>query len=156
MTLTRWQRPEMNVWSPFRHLSLLRDEIDRLFDSPLNALTSNSQQFLNGWLPTIDVYEDRDHLVLKAELPGMKKEDINIQLQGDVLTLSGERKEEEVFDKAETYRAERFLGKFQRSLTLPVSVDASKVQASYKDGILAVTLPKAEEAKPKQIEVKVS
>jgi len=156
MTLTRWQRPEMNIWSPFRHLSLLRDEIDRLFDSPLNALTSNSQQFLNGWLPTIDVYEDRDHLVLKAELPGMKKEDINIQLQGDVLTLSGERKEEEVFDKAETYRAERFLGKFQRSLTLPVSVDASKVQASYKDGILAVTLPKAEEAKPKQIEVKVS
>jgi len=156
MTLTRWQRPEMNIWSPFRHLSLLRDEIDRLFDSPLNALTSNSQQFLNGWLPTIDVYEDRDHLVLKAELPGMKKEDINIQLHGDVLTLSGERKEEEVFDKAETYRAERFLGKFQRSLTLPVSVNASKVQASYKDGILTVTLPKAEEAKPKQIEVKVS
>lgn len=156
MTLTRWQRPEMNIWSPFRHLSLLRDEIDRLFDSPLNALTSNSQQFLNGWLPTLDVYEDRDHLVLKAELPGMKKEDINIQLHGDVLTLSGERKEEEVFDKAETYRAERFLGKFQRSLTLPVSVDASKVQASYKDGILTVTLPKAEEAKPKQIEVKVS
>jgi HSP20 family protein len=156
MSLTRWQRPELNVWSPFRHLSLLRDEIDRLFDSPLDALTSNSQQFLNGWLPTIDLYEDRDHLVLKAELPGMKKEDIDISLHGEVLTLSGERKEEETFDKAETYRAERFLGRFQRTLTLPVRVDASKVQASYKDGILTVTLPKAEEAKPKQIEVKVS
>jgi HSP20 family protein len=156
MSLTRWQRPELNVWSPFRHLSLLRDEIDRLFDSPLDALTSNSQQFLNGWLPTIDLYEDRDHLVLKAELPGMKKEDIDISLHGEVLTLSGERKEEETFDKAETYRAERFLGRFQRTLTLPVRVDASKVQASYKDGILSVTLPKAEEAKPKQIEVKVS
>jgi HSP20 family protein len=156
MTLTRWQRPELNVWSPFRHLSVLRHETDRLFDSPLDALTNNSQQFLNGWLPTIDVYEDRDNLVLKAELPGMKKEDIDIQLHGNVLTLSGERKEEAVFEKAETYRAERFLGKFQRSLTLPVSVDATKVQASYKDGILTVTLAKAEEAKPKHIEVKVS
>jgi HSP20 family protein len=77
-------------------------------------------------------------------------------LHGDVLTLSGERKEDEVFEKAETYRTERFLGKFQRSLTLPVSVDANKVQAEYKDGILTVTLPKAEEAKPKHIEVKVS
>ena len=156
MALIRWQRPEMNVWSPFRHLSTLRHEIDRLFDSPLNALTSDSQQFLNGWLPSIDLYEEKDALVLKAELPGMKKEDIDISLQGDVLTLSGERKEEETFDKAETYRSERFLGKFQRSLTLPVTVSADKVQASYKDGILTVTLPKAEEAKPKQIEVKVS
>jgi len=156
MSLTRWQRPEMNVWSPFRHLSMLRNEIDRLFDSPLDALTSNSQQFLNGWLPTMDLYEDRDHLVLKAELPGMNKEDIDISLHGDVLTISGERKEEETLDKAETYRAERFLGRFQRTLTLPVAVDASKVQASYKDGILTVTLPKAEEAKPKQIQVSVS
>jgi len=156
MSLTRWQRPEMNVWSPFRHLSMLRNEIDRLFDSPLDALTSSSQQFLNGWLPTMDLYEDRDHLVLKAELPGMNKEDIDISLHGDVLTISGERKEEETLDKAETYRAERFLGRFQRTLTLPVAVDASKVQASYKDGILTVTLPKAEEAKPKQIQVSVS
>jgi HSP20 family protein len=146
----------MNVWSPFRHLSMLRDEIDRLFDSPLNALTSTSQQFLSGWLPSVDLFEDRDHLVLKAELPGMKKEDIDISLHGDVLTLAGERKEEEVFDKAETYRSERFLGKFHRTLTLPVAVDAGQVQASYKDGILTVTLPKAEEAKPKHIEVKVS
>jgi len=155
MLLTRWQRPELNVWSPFRHLSMLRDEIDRLFDSPLNALTSNSQQFLNGWLPSVDLYDNHEHLVLRAELPGMKKEDIDISLHGDVLTLSGERKEEETFDKAEPYRSERFLGRFQRTLTLPVAVDASKVQASYKDGILTVTLPKAEEAKPKQIQVKV-
>jgi len=134
---------------------MLRDEIDRLFDSPLNALTSNSQQFLNGWLPSVDLYDNHEHLVLRAELPGMKKEDIDISLHGDVLTLSGERKEEETFDKAEPYRSERFLGRFQRTLTLPVAVDASKVQASYKDGILTVTLPKAEEAKPKQIQVKV-
>jgi len=156
MMLTRWQRPETAAWSPFRHLSVLRNEIDRLFDFPLNALTNSSQDFLSGWSPSIDLYDDRDHFVLKAEIPGMKKEDIDISLHGDVLTLSGERKEEKTYDKAETYRSERFLGRFQRMLTLPSTVDANKVQASYKDGILTVTLPKSEEAKPKQIEVKVS
>jgi len=135
---------------------LLRNEIDRLFDSPLNALTSDSQQFLSGWAPAVDLHEDRDHLVLRAELPGMKKEDIDISLHGDVLTLSGERKEEKEYEQAETYRSERFLGKFQRTFTLPAAVDTSKVQASYKDGILTVHLPKSEEAKPKQIEVKVN
>jgi HSP20 family protein len=144
------------VWSPFRHLSLLRNEIDRLFDSPLNALSSDSQQFLSGWAPAVDLHEDRDHLVLRAELPGMKKENIDISLHGDVLTLSGERKEEKEYEKAETYRSERFLGKFQRTFTLPVTVDANKGQASYKDGILTVHLPKSDEAKPKQIEVKVN
>jgi HSP20 family protein len=133
---------------------MLRDEIDRLFDSPLDALTSTSQQFLNGWMPSIDLLEEENQLVLKAELPGMKKEDIDISLHGDVLTLSGERKEETAHEKAEVYRAERFLGKFQRTLTLPVAVNGNKVQASYKDGILTVTLPKAEEAKPKQIQIK--
>lgn len=156
MALTRWQKPETTAWSPFRHLSLLRNEIDRLFDFPMNALTSGSQDFLSGWSPTIDLYDDRDHLVLKAEIPGMKKEDIDISLHGDVLTLSGERKEEKTFEKADTYRSERFLGRFQRTLTLPCTVDAGKVQASYKDGVLTVTLPKSEEAKPKQIEVKVA
>jgi HSP20 family protein len=155
MAVIRWQKPELNAWSPFRHLSMLRDEIDRLFDTPLNALTGSSQQFLSGWLPAVDLFEERDHLVLRAELPGMNKEDIDISLHGDVLTLSGERKEDAKFEKAETYRAERFLGRFQRTFTLPVAVDPNRVQASYRDGILTVTLPKAEQAKPKQIEVKV-
>jgi HSP20 family protein len=155
MALMRLHRPEFPAWSPFRHLSSLRDEIDRLFESPLNALTNTSQQFLSGWLPSIDLYEERDHLILKAELPGMKKEDIDISLHGDVLTLSGERKEDTKFENAQTYRTERFLGKFQRTLTLPVQVAADKVQANYKNGVLTVTLPKSEQAKPKQIEVKV-
>ena len=156
MALIRFQRPEVSAaWSPFRQLSSLRDEIDRLFESPLNALTSSSQQFLSGWLPSIDLYEDPDHFTLKAELPGMKKEDIDISLHGDVLTLSGERKQEEKFDSAEAYRSERFLGRFQRTFTLPIPVATDKVAAAYKDGILTVTLPKAEEAKPKQIQVSV-
>jgi HSP20 family protein len=148
MALIRWQRPETNVWSPFRQMSALSDELDRLFDFVPNGESV-------GWLPPLDLHEDRDQLVLKAELPGMKKEDIDISLQGDVLTLSGERKEEEAYSKAETHRSERFLGRFQRTLTLPYAVNSAKVQASYKDGILTVTLPKAEEAKAKQIEVKV-
>jgi HSP20 family protein len=155
MALMRLQRSDFPTWSPFRHLSVLRDEIDRLFESPLNALTNTSQQFLSGWLPSIDLYEERDHLTLRAELPGMKKEDIEIALHGDVLTLSGQRAEDARYEQAQALRSERFLGKFQRTLTLPVAVASDKVQASYKDGILTVTLPKAEEAKPKHIDVKV-
>ena len=156
MALIRWQRPEMNMWSPFRQLSALRDEIDRLFDSPLNELTNSSQQFLSGWLPALDLYDEGDHLVMKAELPGVNKDELDIQLHGDVLTLSGERKESGEFKDAQVFRSERYVGRFQRSLTLPVAVDASKVNASYKDGILTVSLPKAEEAKPKRIDVKVN
>lgn len=153
MALTRFNVSEFPTWSPFRQLSTLRDEIDRLFESPLNLLTASSHQFMNGWLPSVDLYEDSDHFVLKAELPGMRKEDIDISLHGDVLTLAGERKEDERLEKAQVFRSERFLGKFQRTFTLPVPVAADKVQASYKDGILFVSLPKAEEAKPKQISV---
>jgi HSP20 family protein len=155
MALIRLHRTEFPAGSPFRHLSVLRDEIDRLFESPLNELTTASQQLLSGWLPSIDLYEDRDHLTLRGELPGMRKEDIEISLHGDVLTISGERKDNERLENAQVLRSERFLGKFQRTLTLPFPVASDKVQAAYKDGMLTVTLPKAEEAKAKQIEVKV-
>ena len=102
----------------------------------------------------MDFYEDRDQLVLEAELPGVNREGLDLSLHDGVLTLAGERREEKTFEDAEEHRSERFLGKFQRSFTLPAAVDAAKVQASFKDGILTVTLPKAETAKPKQIEVK--
>jgi HSP20 family protein len=151
MTLTRWQRP--HLWDTARHLFSLRDEIDRLFDSPLSLFENGSQPFSNGWAPAIDVYEDKDNLFVRAEVPGMKKDEIEISLHEGVLTLSGERKLEKEYEKANSHRAERFAGRFQRSLTLPHPVDGAKVRATYKDGILAVTLPKAEEAKPKQISV---
>lgn len=151
MTLTRWQRPD---WNPVRQLSSsLRDEIDRLFGSPLSWLEDGSQPFSSGWHPAVDVYEDKDNLFVRAELPGMKKDEIDISLHEGVLTLSGERKLEKEYDQAESHRVERFVGRFQRSITLPAPVDAAKVRATYKDGILAITLPKAEEAKPKQINV---
>jgi len=154
MTLMRWQRPEWR-W-PLEHWSSLRDEIDRLFDAPLGLWTGaeGSQPFLGGWCPAIDVYEDKDNLYVRAEVPGMKREDINLSLHEGVLTLSGERKERDARDSEQVYRSERFVGRFQRSLTLASPVDAEKVKAVYQDGILAVTLPKTEAAKPKQIQVK--
>jgi HSP20 family protein len=106
-------------------------------------------------MPPLDVFEDKDNLIVRAEVPGMKREDIDVSFHDGVLTLSGERKSEEKYSEAETYRSERFLGRFQRTVTLPTPVDADKVKANYKDGILTVTLPKTEEAKPKQIEVNV-
>jgi HSP20 family protein len=152
MTLTRLHRPALS-WSPFRQLSSLRDEIDRLFEAPLSSLTELSQPFSGGWVPALDLYEDKDNYVVKMELPGMNKEGIDISLHDGVLSISGERKEEEKHEDAETYRSERFFGRFQRCITLPATVDGSKVNASYTDGILTVTLPKSEEAKPKQITI---
>ncbi len=119
MALIRYQRPETN-WGLSR-MSSLRDEIDQLFDrmfqSPLD-LTRESQ-FMGGWVPAIDLYEDKDNLVVKAELPGMKKEDIDISLHEGQLSISGERKEEKKTESAEAYRAERFVGRFHRTFSLP-------------------------------------
>lgn len=153
--LIRWNRPEMATWPGFGRLTDLRDEIDRLFESPLAELARTSQ-ILSGWTPALDLYEDKENFVVKVELPGMKREDIEVSLHEGSLSLSGERKSEEKYADAEVYRTERFFGRFQRTVTLPTPVAAEKVKAAYKDGVLTITLPKTEEAKPKQIEVNVS
>ena len=153
-SLTRWQRPNL-TWPGFGRLTDLRDEIDRLFEAPLSELARTSQ-LLSGWTPALEIYEDKDNIYVRAELPGMKKEEIELSLHDGSLSISGERKNEEKFKDAEVYRAERFFGRFQRTVSLPTPVEADKVKAQYKDGILSVTLPKAEEAKPKHIDVTVS
>jgi len=155
MNLIRWQRPLLAEWPGFGRLSSLRDELDRLFESPWADL-SRPSQLLSGWTPALDVYEEKENFIVKAELPGMKKEDIDVSLHDGSLSISGERKSETKHEDAEVYRTERFFGRFQRTVTLPASVAADKVKAQYKDGILTITLPKTEEAKPKQIEVSVS
>jgi HSP20 family protein len=143
------------TWPGFGRLTDLRDEIDRLFESPLTDLARTSQ-ILSGWTPALDLYEDKDNFVVKAELPGMKREDIEVSLHEGSLSISGERKSEEKHADAEVYRTERFFGRFQRTVTLPTPVAAANVKAAYKDGVLTITLPKTEEAKPKQIEVNVN
>jgi HSP20 family protein len=152
--LTRWQRPELATWPTFGRLTNLRDEIDRLFEAPPAELVRNSQ-LLSGWTPMLDVYEEKDHFTVKAELPGMKKEDIEVAMHEGSLSISGERKSESKHEDSEVYRAERFFGRFQRTVSLPAPVAVDKIQAQYKDGVLTVTLPKTEEAKPKRIEVNV-
>ena len=154
MTLTRYNdRPGRTFWTPFTGLPALRDELDRLFSAGNNDWLANSPRVLSGWAPPVDLYEDKDSLVFQAELPGFKKEHVEISLQDGVLTVSGERKVENQAAETEAHRTERFYGKFQRSITLPVAVDADKIKAAYQDGLLTVTLPKSEHAKPRQIAI---
>jgi len=152
--LTRWQRPELTSWPRFGRLTDLRDEIDRLFEVPLAELARTSQLF-SGWTPALDMYEDAENVYVRVEVPGMKKEEIEVSLHDGSLSVSGERKGEVLEKDTEVYRAERFFGRFQRTVTLPSAVAADKIKAQYADGILTVTLPKAEEAKPKRIDVNV-
>ena len=152
MSLIRYQSPELSTWTPLDRLASLRDEMNRLFDF---SWPSRDSGLFSGWSPALDLYQNNDNVVVRVELPGMRKEDIEISLQDGMLTISGERNSETAEgDKAE--RTERYVGKFRRSISLPTQVDASKVTATYRDGILTVTLPKAEEAKPKQIQVNVA
>jgi len=145
-------RTDQPRWSPFEQLFNLRDEINRLMDSPTTDF-GHGTEFFNGWIPAVDVLEDKNNVVVRAELPGMQKEDINISLHEGVLSISGERKPKEQNAQNQVYRSERFYGRFHRTVSLPKPVAADKVKAGYKDGLLTITLPKTEEAKPRQIEV---
>jgi len=153
MNLIRYQAPESAPWLALDRWSTLRDGLNSFFDTPFWSGFDRSGQLFTGWSPALDLYESGDHLVAVVELPGMRKEDIDISLHDGTLTISGERKRES--NNGETaQRTERYVGTFRRSISLPTRVDPSKVSATYQDGILKVTLPKAEEAKPKQIQVR--
>ena len=128
--------------------------MNSLFELPSMGNFARQAQLFSGWSPALDLYQNNDNVVAVVELPGMRKEDIDISLHDGMLTIAGERQiSSGEGENAE--RTERFSGKFRRSISLPTRVDASKVNASYKDGILTVTLPKAEEAKPKKVEVTI-
>ena len=145
----------LRAFSPVGHLSRLRNKIDRLFEEPFGGWPMMDREFFQGSNPVVDVYEHKDNVVVKAELPGMKKEDIDVSLSGDTLSITGERKEESEQKDGEGYCCERYFGRFQRTVSLPVSVESDKIRADYKDGILTITCPKTEEAKRKHIDVKV-
>ncbi len=154
MSLIRYQTqtPDGAPWPTLDRWSSLQNEINTLLELPFWANRGRQSQLFNGWTPALDLYQNNDNVVAVVELPGMRKEDIEISLHDTLLTIGGERKEEAA-DGEKAARTERFTGKFRRSITIPTRVDSAKVSASYKDGILTVTLPKAEEAKPKQIQV---
>ncbi|MEO0081044.1 MAG: Hsp20/alpha crystallin family protein [candidate division WOR-3 bacterium] len=142
---------QIATWNPFRDITSLRDEMDRLFDSMLGRYPVERPEPF--WSPAIDVEENKDNIIVRAELPGMKKDDIKVGITGDQLTISGERRHE-AEEKGKTFhRIERCYGRFQRSLILPADIQADKAKASYKDGILELTLPKSEKAKVREITI---
>lgn len=154
MTLIRYQVPELTAWPSLDRWGNLRDKLNSLFEAPLGAGLGRMGELFTEWSPPLDLYQNNDNVVAVVELPGMQKDEIEISLHDDTLTIGGERRKESAGKNGEkAERSERFVGKFRRSITLPARVDANKVSATYRDGILTVTLPKAEEAKPKQIHV---
>lgn len=147
---------ELTRHRPFRNALGLQDEINELFRDFFRGWDAEgTEKRMGTWVPAVDIDENENEYVVHADLPGIPKKDINVSVDNGMLTLSGERKEEHKEGKGANRRVERYYGSFTRSFTLPGSVDTEKVKAAYKDGVLSVTLPKREEAKPKQISVKV-
>ncbi len=143
----------MKRWEPFKELMTLREDMDRFFNSFFGR--SAAESYEGVWTPVVDIEEDKDNYIVRAELPGMRKENIKISVRGSLLSLSGERAYESE-DKGKTYhRIERSYGKFVRHINLPNEIDESKVKATYQDGILTVTLPKPEAARPKEVEIDI-
>lgn len=141
-------------FDPFRELDRLQNEVNRLFEGYTAQPTERSAGVpARVWSPAVDVVENENAVILRAELPGMRQEDIDIELTGDTLTLRGERRFENEERKDNYVRVERSYGRFQRSFTLGVPVQHDKVNATYRDGVLEVTLPKSEETKPRKVQV---
>ena len=156
MGLERW-RPfgASERWEPLRNATDIQGEMNRLFDSFFGRPVMPSATMERGWAPAVDLYETKDDLVVTFEVPGVSEKEINVSITGDLLTVRGERHLGHDTNDGSFYRVERTYGKFERNVPLPVPVQADKVKASYRDGVLEVRLPKAEEVKPKQIKVDV-
>lgn len=141
-------------WNPWREMSTLPNRFNRLFDDPFFSIgRMDDDSGLGMWNPAVDLYEKDDHFMIKAELPGVDKNDIKIDLKDRLLTLSGERTYDNEVKEENYYRRERSYGKFQRAFTLPADVDSDKIKADFKDGVLQIEVPKPEEKKAKQVTI---
>jgi HSP20 family protein len=151
MTLVRWN-------DPFRNFTQLQDRINRMFvDAYGHGRQDEGLMSSGAWVPPVDIYQNGDHeVVLKAELPDMTREDIDVTVEKNTLTIKGEKKFSSDVKEDQFHRIERHYGGFSRSFTLPQTVDSSKVSADYRNGVLTVRLPLREEAKPRQIKVDVA
>jgi HSP20 family protein len=147
---------ELVRWEPFEGLNRIQSRINDLFDDTFGRARNYPTSTAGVWVPPVDILESKDSYLIRAELPGMKKEDFNLEVRDGTLTLSGERKFEEAASGVEYHRVERVTGKFSRSFYLPQTVKHDSIKANYRDGILEVHVPKAEEAKPRQITVSVN
>jgi HSP20 family protein len=141
-------------WEPFRELSTLQNETNRLFNTAFDAPAGgNGGATLRRWMPAMDLVETEDHFVLRADLPGLKQDDVKIEFEDGTLTVSGERKAEHESKNEGYYRVERAFGSFSRSLTLPQGIDPEAVTANFDNGVLEVRIPKPEARKPRRIEI---
>ena len=145
MTIVRWE--------PLRELNTLQSDMNRLFNSVFDAPSGASGSALRRWMPPMDLAEGADHFVLRADLPGMSEEDVQIEFEDGTLTVSGERKAEHEEREEGFHRVERSFGAFSRSLTLPKGVDADAVSASFDRGVLEIRIPKPEQRKPRRIAI---
>ena len=149
MAIVRWL-------DPFRDLSVIQERMNQIFEDALARSRGREEGLRTGmWTPSVDIYENNDSVVVKAELPGVERDQISVEVKDGILTLRGERKSEKEVKEESYHRIERSYGNFQRSFSLPVSVEQDKVTARFKDGVLEVILPKKEQARPKQIQVDV-
>ncbi len=143
-------------WSPFREMERVQREMDRLFNGGMARSTRGEEPMtITAWSPSVDITEDDKEFLVKAELPEVKKDEVKVTVEDDVLTIRGERKAEKEEKGKKYHRIERSYGSFERSFTLPEAADAGKISSEFKDGVLTVHLPKNPNAKPKAIEVKV-
>ncbi len=151
MTMQRWRGGPATMWRPFEEMERFMDEFMRGWPAWQRTPTEGMGM---TWTPNIEMFDKQDNIVVRAELPGMKRDDINISVTGDTLTISGERKTESSVKGEDYYRSELSYGKFSRSITLPTMVEADKINATYENGILEITLPKSEKVKPRKIQIK--
>jgi HSP20 family protein len=142
-------------WEPLREFSTLQNEMNRLFNTVFDAPSPANGGTMRRWMPAMDLVETQDHFVLRADLPGLSEEDVTIEVEDRVLTVSGERKAEHESSKEGYHRVERAFGSFSRSLTLPEGIDPEAVAASFDRGVLEVRIPKPEERKPRKISIGV-
>ncbi len=140
-------------WDPLQEFLAVSNRLNRTINDPFTQRTEDS---FGAWAPPVDIFERQDHLVIRAEVPGVHKEDMDVRIENGVLTLHGERKVEKEVEDVTAHLTERVYGSFTRSFSLPATVDATRVTALYQDGVLEVTVPKIETAKPKKVEIKVA
>jgi HSP20 family protein len=142
-------------WEPARELQTLQHEVNRLFGSVFDVPTGGGNGGSRRWIPAMDLVEEGDHYVLRADLPGLSEGDVKVELEDNVLTISGERKSEHEERREGYYRVERASGQFSRALTLPEGVDPDSIEAHFKNGVLEVRVPKPEERKPRRVAISV-
>jgi HSP20 family protein len=145
---------DLMPWKPSGEITSLRREMDNLWNRFFGE-TVLPRFVSEEWLPSVDISETKDKLLVRAELPGMDAEDINVTISGDILTIKGEKKQEKEREDEHYYCSESYSGSFQRTIRLPVNIKTDKVDATFEKGILQIALPKTEEAKKKEIEIKV-